>query len=138
MAAYIVDKEGPIQHLLLQKLLYYCQAASLVWDDVRLFKDQIEAWINGPVVPNIWQAFRGQTMIFSVPGGHKNALDDDNRATVRAILKTFGDYEPQLLANKTHNESPWINARHNLAPDERGNVEITEKALRDYFEEAWA
>ena len=50
VAAYILDKLGPISTIKLQKLVYYCQAWSLVWDEEPLFSERIEAWVNGPVV----------------------------------------------------------------------------------------
>lgn len=36
------------------KLLYYAQAWSLAWTGRPLFEDRIEAWINGPVVSDVW------------------------------------------------------------------------------------
>jgi len=37
VAAYILDKRGPMSHMKLQKLVYYCQAWSLVWDEELFF-----------------------------------------------------------------------------------------------------
>ncbi|MGH2922383.1 MAG: Panacea domain-containing protein, partial [Gaiellaceae bacterium] len=47
----------------LQKLLYYCQVWHLVWEGKPLFSERIEAWSNGPVVRDIYDAHRG---VFSV------------------------------------------------------------------------
>jgi hypothetical protein len=33
----------------LHKILYYCQAWSLVWDDKPLFRERIEAWVTVPL-----------------------------------------------------------------------------------------
>ena len=44
----------------LQKLIYYSQAWSLVWDDEPLFPERIEAWINGPVVPELYERHKGE------------------------------------------------------------------------------
>ena len=49
VAAYIVKKTGQISTMKLQKMVYYCQAWSLVWDEKPMFKEKIEAWANGPV-----------------------------------------------------------------------------------------
>ena len=59
VAAAILKRTGPIPAMKLQKLVYYSQAWSLVWDDRPLFKDRIEAWANGPVIPNLYRAHRG-------------------------------------------------------------------------------
>ena len=47
----------------LQKLLYYCQAWALVWDDKPLFKEKIEAWISGPVVRTLYNTHRGKFLL---------------------------------------------------------------------------
>ena len=54
VAQYILDKQGGMTTWKLQKLVYYCQAWSLVWDDEPLFPDDIEAWANGPVVRKLY------------------------------------------------------------------------------------
>ncbi len=51
VAAYILSQHGKLSAMKLQKLVYYCQAWSLVWDEAPLFQEQIQAWANGPVVP---------------------------------------------------------------------------------------
>ena len=47
---FILEQKGSTTAMKLQKLVYYCQAWSLVWDEQPLFKERIEAWVNGPVV----------------------------------------------------------------------------------------
>ncbi|MBD5559274.1 MAG: DUF4065 domain-containing protein [Clostridia bacterium] len=44
-----LEKTGPITTMKLQKLLYYAQVWSLVWDENELFPEKFEAWANGPV-----------------------------------------------------------------------------------------
>ena len=64
----------------LQKLVYYCQAWSLVWDDMPLFESRIEAWANGPVVLDLYYRHRGQYWIdtlgwqgrWAAPRGKRN------------------------------------------------------------------
>ena len=43
-AAYMLQRCGPMTTWKLQKLVYYAQAWSLVWDDDALFDEEIEAW----------------------------------------------------------------------------------------------
>lgn len=52
VAKYILEKLGTLSTMKLQKLCYYCQAWSLVWDDTPLFDEKFEAWANGPVCRN--------------------------------------------------------------------------------------
>ncbi len=62
VAAYILNKQpkkNPITAWKLQKLVYYCQAWSLVWDEQPLFKEKIVAWANGPVVKELYEQHKG-------------------------------------------------------------------------------
>ena len=69
VAAYILNKLGTISTIKLQKLVYYCQAWSLVWDEAPLFNEKIEAWVNGPVVRELFAFHRGAFQIGSIPIG---------------------------------------------------------------------
>ncbi len=64
VAAYILKKQGEMSAMKLQKLVYYSQAWSLVWDEKPLFRAQVEAWANGPVARSLYDKHRGQ---FAVP-----------------------------------------------------------------------
>ncbi|EIE4349702.1 DUF4065 domain-containing protein, partial [Listeria monocytogenes] len=62
MAGYIInyckEKNYVINNLKLQKLLYYAQAKSLVEKSRPLFKENIEKWKLGPVVPEIYHLYK--------------------------------------------------------------------------------
>ena len=60
LAAYILKKQGPMTAMKLQKLVYYCQAWSLVWDDRPMFTARIEAWASGPVVRDLYKEHAGK------------------------------------------------------------------------------
>jgi len=83
VAALILSKLGPIPVMKLHKLLYYCQAWSLVWDEEALFKERIEAWANGPVVKALYEIHKGQfkLALADLPG-NPDVLNDEPRETV--------------------------------------------------------
>ena len=133
VAAYILEKKGEMTAWKLQKLVYYSQAWSLVWDERPLFAGRLEAWANGPVSPDLYQAHRGAFLIRAIAQGDAKKLDKDGRETVDAVLQHYGDKSSQWLGDLTHKEDPWRNAREGLADGERGNVEITHGAMADYY-----
>ena len=47
-----------MSNLKLQKMLYYEQGFHLAYFDTPLFKDEIEAWMYGPVIPAVYEHFR--------------------------------------------------------------------------------
>ena len=133
VAAYILEKLGPMTAMKLQKLVYYCQAWSLVWDEAPLFDEPIEAWANGPVVPSLFAVHKGQFTVSSVPGGDPSRLTPTQRETIDAVLEAYGDKYSQWLSDLTHLEAPWREARQGLAEGERGHREIPLSAMADYY-----
>ena len=135
VAAYILEQCGMLSTWKLQKLCYYSQAWSLVWDDEPLFKERIEAWANGPVVPDLYAQHRGQFYIVTMNSGDASDLDQDQRETVDAVLKTYGNKQAAWLSELTHRELPWREARHraNLMLGERGNAEISLDSMAEYY-----
>jgi uncharacterized phage-associated protein len=135
VAAYILKKHGTMTAMKLHKLMYYAQAWSLVWDEKPLFKNRIEAWANGPVVPWLYRLHRGkfELSIGEIPEADYSTLSDEQRKTVKAVLEFYGNKPPQWLSDLTHSEKPWRDARRGLAPGERGKNEITTAAMHEYY-----
>lgn len=133
VAVYIIEKLGGISAMRLQKLVYYSQAWSLVWDDAPMFEEPIQAWANGPVVPELYEKHKGQFRIDAWPYGDSNCLTSENKETIDVVLGAYGDKNAQQLSDLTHREDPWRNARGIMSPSERGNIVITHEAMMDYY-----
>lgn len=134
VAAYILKKSGPMTAMKLQKLVYYSQAWSLVWDEKPIFDEKIRAWANGPVVPELFFAHQGEFIVKDEPKGDRHNLSRDEKDTINAVLKHYGGKSGQWLSALTHKEKPWRKAREGLSDGDRGNVEITIAALANYYD----
>lgn len=133
VAAYILSKLKPITAMKLQKLAYYSQAWSLVWDEKPLFPERIEAWANGPVIPELYGMHRGEFQLSQLSEGDPAQLTPTEVETIDKVLEFYGDKASQWLSDLTHQEDPWLNARQGLKPGERGNNEITHAAMAEYY-----
>ncbi len=133
VAKYILKNQRGITTWKLQKLVYYSQAWSLVWDEKPLFQARIEAWANGPVVPALYRLHRGQYLVSDWPKGNPRALSKREKETVDVILGFYGDKTSQWLSDLTHQEPPWKEARNGLPPGTRGSAEITQAAMAEYY-----
>lgn len=135
VATFILSKQGTMPAMKLHKLLYYCQAWSLVWNDEPLFTETIEAWANGPVICELYNTHQGQFKLATgdIPGHFEN-LDDNQIKTVETVLHYYGNKSSQWLSNLTHAELPWKEARQGLADKERGSRKISLAALVEYYE----
>lgn len=133
VAAYILSKNGEMTAMKLQKLVYYAQAWSLVWDERPLFQERIEAWTNGPVVPELYRVHKGQFRLSSWPTGNPEGLTAEERQTVDAVLEYYGDKTSQWLSDLTHREAPWREARKGLSPGDPGQREISHASMAEYY-----
>ena len=130
---YILTKQRPITAMKLQKLVYYCQAWSLVWDEKPLFKEKIEAWANGPVVRELYDWHRGRYSINSIGHGSLENLKDYQKVTINSILSFYGDKNSQWLCDLTHMENPWKEARKEIPNGCGSNREITLASMEEYY-----
>jgi uncharacterized phage-associated protein len=134
VARYILKKKGSLTTIKLQKLVYYCQAWSLVWDEKPLFTQKIEAWANGPVVPALFQEHKGR---YSVPkngiSGDVRRLSQDQKDTIDGVLSHYGAFTASDLVQLTHSEEPWLSARKGHSPGSNCSVEIKRANIAEYY-----
>lgn len=128
IAQYILEKCGPMTSMKLQKLVYYSQAWATVWDDDVLFDEQVQAWDNGPVVRELWEANKGKFKISSVDGSDVNTVTEAQCETIDRVLDFYGEKNAQWLSDLTHMEDPWINAFA-----EGQNTEIFPQCMSEYY-----
>lgn len=134
VAAYILQKHGPMTTMKLQKLCYYSQGWSLAWDGEPIFRERIEAWANGPVVYDLFDAHRGMFRLSEGDiAGDPEALTRDQQETVDAVLVTYGPWTAQQLSDKSHLEPPWLVAREGLSAGDRARVTISLDVMQEYF-----
>ena len=135
VAKYILKKQGRMSTWKLQKLCYYAQAWHFTWTERRLIEEDFQAWRNGPLCPELFFAHQGKFMIESqdLPKGNPAKLDDDEKDSVDRVLEDYGELEPYYLRELTHEESPWISARHGLDKDAEGHEVITLESMGEFY-----
>jgi uncharacterized phage-associated protein len=132
VAEQILRRLGPMPAMKLQKLVYYCQAWSLVWDERPMIRDEFQAWANGPVAPELYDRHRGLYIVATV-NGNPETLDQAALDTIDGVVQFYGDKRSQWLSELTHNEDPWRDARGNLPAGARSNAVITHAAMAEYY-----
>ena len=132
VAEHILHRLGPTPAMKLQKLVYYCQAWSLVWDERPMVVDEFQAWANGPVAPELYDRHRGQFMVVTV-NGDPQSLDPAALDTIDGVLTFYGDKPSQWLSDLTHTEDPWREARGSLPPGARSNAVISHASMAEYY-----
>ena len=126
-------KREPISNLKLQKLLYYAQAWHLALYGTPIFSENIEAWVHGPVVRSVFREYKqsGWNPLFAE--GHSNISSEQVKYHLKEVIRAYGKFDAVALERMTHGESPWRDARGNLAPDEPSNRVITNEAMEKFY-----
>ena len=134
VAKYILDKYGATSARKLQTLLFYCQAMSLVWDDVPLFDDDFEAWPRGAMCRNFFNACKGRFILddskfLDAYNADTSHLTVEQKKTIDAVVGGLIDYPPYRLRDMVKSEKPWQEARGGI---------ISKDSMLDYYMDYWA
>lgn len=134
VAKYILEHKGTMSTMKLQKLCYYAQAWSLVWDDAPLFDEEFEAWANGPVCRELFMKTQGQYSVSaSDETGGNDDLTDNQKDTINQVLKHYGEHNAQWLSQLTHMEEPWNQARVGIPAGMGCNRIISKESMAIYY-----
>jgi uncharacterized phage-associated protein len=108
------DAGDLISNLKLQKLVYYAQGFGLALLERSLFPERIEAWQHGPVVPDLYHAYKGHGAgPIPVPQDLDFArYSEEERELLDEIANVYGQFSAWKLRNMTHEESPWASVQH--------------------------
>ena len=133
-ARLILEDAGAMSAPKLQRLCYYAQAWSLVWDGSPLYSESVRAWRDGPAVRALFQAHRGRFELAAgdIPGD-SGKLSSVHRETVAAVLRAYGAFNGLTLSLHAKTEPPWIAARRGAEPSAMSDHPISHEAMRDYY-----
>ncbi|MGE5298684.1 MAG: Panacea domain-containing protein [Acidobacteriota bacterium] len=138
VARKLIDlSSAPITPLKLQKLTYYCQAWSLVWEERPLFDEEFQAWANGPVNQELFAKHKGKYILednFLAEYSNYDFNDADMH-TIQTVLNFYGDKEPFFLSELTHKERPWKEARGDTPLGAPSTSVISLDSMREYYTE---
>ncbi|MCB2409406.1 Panacea domain-containing protein [Hymenobacter lucidus] len=121
-----------ITNLKLQKLVYYAQGFHLAMYDKPLFADPIEAWQYGPVVSELYHAYKQNGSQIITPTNSYEFSDKftkEQEELLSEVNEVYGQFSGMKLMNMTHEERPWIEAIETKAQ------QINPYTMQSYFKE---
>lgn len=145
---YFFKKGLQINHLKLQKILYYFQAWHLVYFKSPFFEDVPEAWVNGPVYRKIYNIFKEwklyenfrvlekyipQFEILFNDAEKKLSLSPEQLEFIDSLIIHYGTMTPDRLVMLTHSEGPWCDARNGLGLFEYSQQKISHESMENYY-----
>ena len=118
----------------LQKLVYYAQAWGLVWDEKPLFDSRIEAWANGPIIPDLYGQHRGLfTATIDTFPEDSEKLTEDEKETIDVVLGAYGHLNGQQLSDLSHSERPWREARKGVEDGASSTNEVSKEVMQEFY-----
>lgn len=141
VASFFLSK-GAMSQKKLQKLVYYAYAwtLTLLNDDPehlenRLFNEEIQAWVHGPVCPDLYRQYRsyGWSDIPSMPSNVQ--FDADVLDVLEQVWEVYGDFTGNQLESISHREDPWKAARMDCSVNEPSQEKISDELIFCYYNE---
>lgn len=138
-----VDESGEqLNHLKLQKLLYYSKAWYLAYTKKELFPENFQAWIHGPVCREVYNRFATSKSLYGdvtrsdmMETFNPDSLNSEEKEYIDAVLEAYAKFSGTQLESLTHVEEPWINARHGYTPTQRCEVFIKNEDMIKCYKE---
>ena len=122
-----------ISNLKLQKLVYYAQAWYLAIHDKPLFDEDFEAWIHGPVIPELYKEYCGFKWKPILKEVEEPKFSEEIRKFLDEVTDVYFGLDAYELEQMTRSEAPWIEARGYLPTDASCNEIISKESMREYF-----
>jgi uncharacterized phage-associated protein len=133
VAAFLVERLGPLRTGRLQALAYYAQAWHLAFHREGLFGDEVEAWAAGPVVRRLYDQHRGRDKVSAWPGGDSGGLDQRALAVLAWVLHFYGSFTGDELCRIARAEAPWLLTRGGRRRGRRSGEAIDPIRMADYY-----
>lgn len=122
------ERDMFISNLKLQKILYFVQLQFLLNDRNRpCFKEDMEAWAFGPVVPEIFREFRGYMSLgippvktywdlsrglwYAEKKEYVTKISPKDQKTIIDVVEQCHQYSVTALGKIICNQSPWMQAK---------------------------
>lgn len=98
-------------------------------DGEPLFEEDFEAWVHGPVIPNIFRHYRDYKWAPINNVACQRVADSH----LQEVWRVYGKFRAFELERMTHSEDPWRAARGNLPPDASSHELISKESMRAYY-----
>ena len=149
IADYLIGKHAPLTPMQVNKLAYIAHGFTLAIEGQPLFRDRVEAWKYGPIIPSLYHALKdfGGDEISILPycGTRVDTPDLDkrldltttqiperHRAVIDRVITVYGGFSGPMLSTITHEEgSPW----HQCYQEGEFGIQILNDITRKYYQQ---
>jgi uncharacterized phage-associated protein len=99
-----------------------------------MFAEELEAWIHGPVVPQVYRHYK---KFGFGPITDQSTLEPEAIAPLKKVLdevwRVYGKYDADYLELLTHGEDPWVFARNELDATRASQAVISKDLMLSFY-----
>lgn len=117
----------------LQKMCYYAKAWHLALGDGNIIDDAFEAWVHGPVNPDLYNKYKDYGFNSIPKYKNKTSLPVDIVAFAEKVYEAYGHLDAYDLECLVRSEPPYIEARGDLQPYKNCENIISESSMMEYY-----
>lgn len=130
----------------LQKLCYYAYCWYIVFfnDNEVITKENIgdikvlcsepfQAWIHGPVSPQLYQRYKNYGWHEIPKIATKPFVEEELESLFQQVWEAYGSFSADELEAISHSEMPWINARQGISSGEPCSNIISTYDILQYY-----
>lgn len=138
IALYIISKYEDTTNMALQKILYFVNGFSNKFLGGNLFNDLAQAWVHGPVYPDIYDSlsyFKADNLNSNnILCDYNFEISDSEKEYIDNVAPLFACFSGSYLRNMSHLTDPWVEARKGLDDDEYSSRYIDQEDTKKYFD----
>lgn len=137
VAKYFLSKDS-MTHKKLQKLCYYGQAWHLALLDTPLVSEEFQAWIHGPVCPELYTEYKDYK--WKPIAKNNDIITSVSKAGIEVLEEVWGIYggfDGDELEYLTHIEEPWLKAREGKSEYEASTNIINKDTMKTFYRDKY-
>lgn len=124
VARYLYKNTPRMSNLKLQKMMFFAYIEYYEKYQEELFKDDFEAWVYGPVLPELYNFFY---QLLLDENSKYSIKDEKIKKILDNVIKEYGDKEAFTLVDLSHKHPIWIKARGSLPEFQPSNIKLNIK-----------
>lgn len=129
-----VENGKPLTPLQIIKLTYLCQAWMLAMYGRPMFRQKVQAWQYGPVIPQVYHSVKhhGRDPVHTPLNAKPAIFSRNERHILDEVYRVYGDLSGVELSSLTHADgSPWHQVANGYPS--RHNHEISHARMERYY-----
>lgn len=143
VARYIIKNyykyhKNDLDSVKLEELVYYSQAWTLSFTNEPLFRNRIQAGINGPICPDLYKVCNrhnevSKNSLLDKSNYNQNVFTNSQKIIMDNVIRYYGNHSSWYLVLLSCKELPWLLTKDGIPRDKPCKKTISMNVMRNYY-----